>query len=87
MRPDKGASIPDMRKREHAVFMLPVFGAVLIIPPILTLFNVQMRLFGVPLEAIYLFTIWLLLIIGAAITSWRMPRSETVRDHDTKGDT
>lgn len=67
---------PDHRKTEHAAFMLPVFGALLLLPPLLDAFAVPHRLFGVPVEVVYLFTVWLLLIAGAAVMSRRLPRPE-----------
>ena len=73
-RPGKGSG--DHRKLEHAAFMLPVFGAVLLLPPLLDAFAVRDRLLGIPIEVLHLFTVWVLLILGAALVSWRMPRLE-----------
>jgi len=67
--------------------MLPIFGGLLIIPPLLTLFTGPHRIFGVPLDTAYLFTVWGLLIFGAAATSWLMPRADIVpRDDDMQGE-
>lgn len=88
MQGQRGHPIPESRKREHAVFMLPVLGIVLIIPPLLILFTAPIRIFGVPLETVYLFSVWILLIIGALISTHHMPRAEIVhRDTDAKGST
>ena len=73
-RPGKGPG--DHRKLEHAAFMLPVFGAVLLLPPLLDAFAVRDRLFGIPIEVLYLFAAWILLIVGAGLVSRRMPRPE-----------
>ena len=73
-RPGKGSG--DHRKLEHAAFMLPVFGAALLLPPLLDAFAAGNSLFGIPVEVLHLFTVWILLILGAALVSWRMPRPE-----------
>ena len=73
-RPGKGSG--DHRKLEHAAFMLPVFGAVLLLPPLLDAFAVRDSLFGIPIEVLYLFAVWILLIVGAGLVSWHMPRPE-----------
>ena len=66
----------DSRKREHAAFVLPVFGALLLLPPLINLLGGPQRLFGVPVKIVYLFLVWILLILGSVMISWRMPRSE-----------
>jgi small-conductance mechanosensitive channel len=66
----------DTRRREQAAFMLPVLGAALLLPPLIGLFDARQRLLGMPLETIYVFFVWLLLIAGAAVVSWRMPRAD-----------
>lgn len=62
------------RKKEEAVFIVPIFGALLLLPPLLNLFNTRTLLFGVPLEVLYLFLVWVLLIACAMIISASMPR-------------
>lgn len=59
--------MPSRRKLENAAFVLPVFGAALIVPPLINVFNVPMMVGGVPVEVIYLFAVWTLMI-GA--TAW-----------------
>lgn len=61
----------DRAKRDGIAFLAPLFGLVLLMPPILNLFTVNRLLFGVPLEAIYLFVVWMSLILGAVILSRR----------------
>ena len=63
------------RKIEHAALFLVVFGALLFAPPLVTLFNLHRRLFGVPYEVVYLFAVWVALIGGAAWLSVRLPRN------------
>lgn len=54
----------DTRRRD-AAFILPAFGTLVLLPPFLNLFNRGLLVFGIPLEAVYLFTVWLALILGA----------------------
>lgn len=65
----------DARKRAEAVFIVQIFGALLLLPPLINLFNTRTLLFGVPLEVIYLFLVWIVLIACAVIISARMPRA------------
>lgn len=50
------------RRLENAALILPIFGAVLIVPPLIAVFNAPALVFGVPLAAVYLFAVWGLLI-------------------------
>jgi len=86
MPPPKGPT-PETKKREHTALMLPIAGALLIVPPLLTLFTGPHRILGAPLEAIYLFTVWIAMIVGTVLTSRHMPRAQIFeRDNETKGD-
>lgn len=69
------AKTEDMRKREHAAFMLPVFGALLLLPPLIDLFGAAPRIAGIPLKIAYLFLVWIALILGAVMVSASMPGS------------
>lgn len=60
-------------KREDVAFLFPFFGIIVLTPPILNLFAVNRLVFGVPLEVVYLFTVWLGLIVGAMILARRSP--------------
>ena len=71
------------RKLENAALALSVFGAVLIVPPILSIFNVQLRLFGVPVVVIYLFLVWITLVGVTRFLSGRMPEVE-ISDEPTE---
>src|SRR5690606_40596340 len=57
----------ERRKLESAALFLTIFGAMLIMPPLVLLFNATTRVFGIPTEVIYLFAVWLTLI---AATRW-----------------
>lgn len=70
-RPLKGE---EHRKKEEAAFIIPIAGALFLLPPLANLFNARSLLFGLPLEVLYLFFIWMLLIAGAVVVSAVMPR-------------
>ncbi|HEY8594777.1 MAG TPA: hypothetical protein VIL84_06010 [Devosiaceae bacterium] len=77
--------MPEHRRIENAAFALPVFGAALIFPPIINVFNVEVRLFGVPLEVYYVFGVWMLLILAAFRLSRLLPRAERPPDPPADG--
>ncbi|MBU1307330.1 MAG: hypothetical protein KKF33_17650 [Alphaproteobacteria bacterium] len=52
---------------------LTVFGALLFVPPLVLVFNQPISHFGIPQIVIYLFTVWLLLIVGTALLSRSLP--------------
>lgn len=61
---ERGSRSDESRHRD-AAFAVPLFGTVLLLPLFINLFNRKLAIWGVPLEVIYLFTIWLGLICGA----------------------
>lgn len=56
-------------EREDIAALVPFFGVVLLLPPILNLFEGMIGPLGVPLEVLYLFGIWFLVIAGAVLLS------------------
>lgn len=73
MRPPAGR--PDAhRRRRDAAFVIPAFALLLLLPPFLNLFTIRRLLFGIPLEVVYIFTIWALLVVAAAVLSRLLPR-------------
>lgn len=72
-----------MRKRpadparvHDAARLLPMLGALLLMPPIISLFVVNASIAGVPLIVVYLFGTWVALIGGAAWLARRLAASE-----------
>jgi hypothetical protein len=59
------------RVRDAAV-LLPLVVLFLLMPPMVTLFVVDVELAGVPLVVAYVFGVWLAAIIGAALLSHRL---------------
>ena len=66
------------------MLVLTGFGGLLLVPPLVYVFNQPISHFGVPQIVIYLFLVWLLLIIGTGVLTHFMPRSDAV-DDDTEG--
>jgi len=58
-------------EREDVALLVPFFGVVLLMPPLLNLFEGRRMPFGVPVEVLYLFGVWLLVIVGAILLSRR----------------
>ena len=73
----------ERRKLESAALFLTIAGALLIMPPLAVVFQVQRRILGVPSEVIYLFLVWAALIVGAWWLGKRLP-SEPVQPLDGK---
>ena len=61
----------DDQRRKDAAFVLPLFGALVLTPPFLNLFTRRLTLWGIPLEALYLFGVWLGLVAGAFLLARR----------------
>lgn len=64
----------DRRKLESAALFLTILGAMLIMPPLAEVFQIERRIFGVPAEVIYLFLVWAGLVLGAVWLGRRLPR-------------
>lgn len=64
-------------EREDVAFLVPFLGVVLLLPPLLNLFQDLRTPYGVPVEVLYLFGVWLLIIAAAVLLSRRRPFRET----------
>lgn len=71
---------PDRAKLKGLAIALPVFGTILLIPPLTQIFVTKGTIFGVPLIVFYLFSIWIVLI-GA---SFLISRKITDTDEPTE---
>ena len=60
-------------KLVSAALFLGLVGALLILPPLATMFQLEQRFLGLPAEVIYLFVCWGALIAGAHWLSKRLP--------------
>ena len=68
--------MPDRRKLESGMLVLAGFGALLLVPPLVLIFNQHIRHLGIPQIVIYLFAVWGLLVIGTAVLTHYLPRHE-----------
>jgi len=76
----------ERRKLIASMFALTLFGALLLVPPLVYLFNQPISHFGVPQIVIYLFVVWLLLIVGTAALSRLLPTETGVQSNGTETD-
>lgn len=67
------------RVREAAV-LLPIFGLLLLMPPVIALFVVPVYFTGIPLIVLYLFGVWLALIGCAAWLGRKLLPPEPAED-------
>jgi hypothetical protein len=72
--------MPDRRKLESGMLVLAVSGALLIVPPLVYLFNRPVSHFGVPQIVLYLFGWWILLVAGTALITYHLPKHSQNRD-------
>ena len=59
----------DRAKIRDLSALAPIVGAFLLLSPFLLVFQSARLVFGIPLFALYIFGVWLILIIAAAILS------------------
>jgi hypothetical protein len=73
------------RKARDLALILPAVGAMLFLPPIAQIFEIDGRIGGVPFTVVYLFAVWAALILGAAALSRRLGGPELPAE-DANGD-
>jgi len=64
------------KKPTGLALMLVYGGVVLLMPPLLWIFNKDVLVLGVPLPVLYVFGVWLVLIAGAVVFARTPPRNE-----------
>jgi len=72
------------RKLEFLAFLLPVGGAILILPPLVLIANANTSIFGFPAIVAYLFAVWLALIIATYLLQHKLG---SLQDIDTEPET
>ena len=65
------------RRARAAALLLPLVGLFLLMPPFVTLFGGQARVFGVPLIVFYLFAVWAALTLAAALLARSLPLTDS----------
>ncbi len=61
------------RKLVSASLFFTMFGVIALLPPLVLLFRFDARVFGVPIETVYVFALWGLLVAGACWFSRILP--------------
>ncbi|ODT81055.1 MAG: hypothetical protein ABS76_13225 [Pelagibacterium sp. SCN 64-44] len=63
----------DRHRLTGGMLLLTVLGALLMLPPLVYVFNQPQTIFGIPQIVFYLFVVWLLLILGTALMAHARP--------------
>ncbi len=61
------------RKIIAASLFFTLFGALALMPPLVLLARFDGRVLGVPVETVYVFVLWLVLVAGARLFSRSLP--------------
>ena len=63
----------DRRKTVSAALFVTLFGAMLFLPPLLRLVQNEARVFGAPVELLYMFAAWAALVVAAVWLGKNLP--------------
>lgn len=69
------------RKISDRALILLLVGCLLLMPPLANIFQLDVRVMGIPFTGIYLFVVWGVLIVGAAFLSNRLQRHADWEDN------
>lgn len=61
------------RKLVAASLVFTIFGALAILPPLVLLFRYDASLMGVPVATVYVFSLWIILVVGGRWFSRALP--------------
>lgn len=64
------------RKLISASLFFTLFGVIALMPPLILLVRFDLRVAGVPIETVYIFVLWALLIGGSCWFSRALPRED-----------
>lgn len=70
-------------KLRASMLVLTVLGALLMLPPLVYVFDQTVTHFGIPQIVFYLFAVWLLMIIGTALLARAMGKQPDAGEGDT----
>ena len=74
------------RKLVSASLFFTMFGVIALLPPLVLLFRFDARILGVPIETIYVFVLWGLLVIGARWFSRVLPDERPTQEKRPEAD-
>ena len=72
--PDLASDATRERKLRDGALLLPLFGAFLLVSPLITVFTGVSTIFGLPLIFIYIFGVWLGLVLIARAMARRLDK-------------
>ena len=72
--PDLAAAAAGTRKLRDGALLLPVFGAFLLVSPLIMVFSGPVTVFGLPLIFVYIFGVWLGLVLLARAMARRLDK-------------
>lgn len=73
--PDLASGAARKRKLRDSALLLPIFGAFLLVSPLITVFTGATTLFGLPLIFVYIFGVWLGLVLLARAMARRLDKA------------
>lgn len=73
------------RRLVELAFLLPVLGAVLLLPPVVMVVSGAAEATGLPLFVPYLFAVWAFLIAATRLLSRRLERGEAEAGSESAG--
>ena len=79
MRPRSDQPLRHRKARDRAI-ILPLVGALLLLPPVAGIFRIDATLGGIPLIVVCIFAVWAGLIAGAALLAPRLRDAEAAED-------
>ena len=90
---DPNRPLSDHKTSDRAL-ILPLVGCLLLTPPLAGIFQLDIRILGIPFTGVYLFGVWAALIVGAAVLArrvqqradWNEPKQEVDSDLVEKPD-
>jgi hypothetical protein len=74
-----------LERLSERALVVPIAAFLLLMPPLLTLFEGEGRFLGIPLLYLYLFGVWALFIVVARIAARRLLAGQRAAGHGTPG--
>jgi hypothetical protein len=81
---DPSRPLSDRKTSDRALVLLLV-GCLLLTPPLAGIFQLDIRVLGIPFTGFYLFAVWGALIAGAAVLSRRMQKNADWENSEDAG--
>ncbi|MGB0498172.1 MAG: hypothetical protein ACPGID_07520 [Rubricella sp.] len=75
-----GARVRRRRRRQDGAVLLPIIGVIALMPPVAPFFGGDRQIAGLPLQVVYVFGVWLLLILAARRVARLLMQDEPGRD-------